>query len=230
MSDEKAVSAACTADVAVERTSNCEDTVDAGAESEDCCKAAAEEQATGGGEEEEQEEQEEEGEEKMCRYCFDEGSEENPLISPCACKGGQKWVHLSCLRRWQRMTMVSQPTHPAYWSDDKRHHECNVCKSEYTCPPPTRNELMESFTGAEIAALITEGCAIASADVFSRALEAQLASNPLLRLLSGNSHWVRGFFLITEVAEDDGTVDAEFDKSEESDFEELRLRLLNSEE
>ena len=41
---------------------------------------------------------------------------------------------------------------------------------------------MESFTGAEIAALITEGCAIASADVFSRALEAQLASNPLMRL------------------------------------------------
>ena len=40
----------------------------------------------------------EEEEERMCRYCF-EGEEEGPLISPCACKGGQKWVHLSCLRR-----------------------------------------------------------------------------------------------------------------------------------
>ena len=37
--------------------------------------------------------------EKMCRYCF---QEEGDLISPCSCKGGQKWVHLQCLRKWQR--------------------------------------------------------------------------------------------------------------------------------
>lgn len=47
----------------------------------------------------------------MCRYCFC-GEEEGPLISPCKCKGGQKYVHLKCLRRWQRMVLVSQPTHP----------------------------------------------------------------------------------------------------------------------
>ena len=41
MSDKKAVSAAAPADVAVERTSNCEDTMDVGAERVDCCKAAA---------------------------------------------------------------------------------------------------------------------------------------------------------------------------------------------
>ena len=52
-----------------------------------------------------------EGEEKMCRYCFC-GTEEGELISPCECKGGQRYVHLHCLRRWQRMVLVSQPTHP----------------------------------------------------------------------------------------------------------------------
>ena len=26
------------------------------------------------------------------------------------------------------MVLVSQPTHPAFYSDDVRHHECNVCK------------------------------------------------------------------------------------------------------
>ena len=34
---------------------------------------------------------------------------------------------MSCLRRWRRMVLVSQPTHPAFHEDDVRHHECNVC-------------------------------------------------------------------------------------------------------
>eukprot|EP00964_Phaeocystis_antarctica_P096157 scaffold62516_cov58-Phaeocystis_antarctica.AAC.4 len=67
-----------------------------------------------------------EEDEVLCRYCF-EGPEAGELLSPCKCKGGQKWVHLSCLRRWQRMVLVSQPTHPAFYERDPRHHECNVC-------------------------------------------------------------------------------------------------------
>lgn len=58
-----------------------------------------------------------------------------------------QYVHLDCLRRWQRMVLVSQPTHPMFYEDDIRHHKCNVCMGEFTCPPPTRAELMESFTG-----------------------------------------------------------------------------------
>ena len=58
-----------------------------------------------------------------------------------------QYVHLDCLRRWQRMVLVSQPTHPMFYEDDVRHHKCNVCLGEFTCPPPTRAELMESFTG-----------------------------------------------------------------------------------
>jgi hypothetical protein len=60
-----------------------------------------------GGEARGKEAAEESEDEEMCRYCF-EGSEEGELISPCKCQGGQKWVHLSCLRRWQRMVLVSQ--------------------------------------------------------------------------------------------------------------------------
>ena len=80
-------------------------------------------------------EPDDEEDEVLCRYCF-EGPEAGELLSPCECKGGQKWVHLSCLRRWQRMVLVSQPTHPAFYERDPRHHECNVCKSKFTCPPP----------------------------------------------------------------------------------------------
>ena len=50
--------------------------------------------------------------------------------------------------------VVDQHTHPAYYEDDVRHHVCSVCKATYTCPPPTRAELMETFTGAEIASLL----------------------------------------------------------------------------
>ena len=115
----------------------------------------------------------EEEEEDICRYCF-EGREEGELISPCKCQGGQKYVHLKCLRRWQRMVLVSQPTHPAMQRDDIRHHKCNVCTSAFTCAPPTRHELMQSFTGPEIAALIDDGCIIASGHHFSDELRRQI--------------------------------------------------------
>ena len=120
--------------------------------------------------------EEDEGE-RMCRYCFD-GEEEGELISPCGCRGGQKWVHLDCLRRWQRMVLVSQPTHPMFHNDDLRQQTCNVCKQPYTCAPPTRHELMRSFTGVEIASLVDVGCVIGAGDEFSRELEEQLQSMP----------------------------------------------------
>ena len=161
------------------------------------------------------------GEEKLCRYCFD-GEEEGELISPCACKGGQKWVHLDCLRRWQRMVLVSQPTHPMFHGEDQRQHDCNVCKQPYTCPPPTRHELMQSFTGVEIASLIDEGCVIGAGAEFTAELAAQLGSMPRsLRRASSYEHWSGGAYLITGVEDDDGLFALELDS-------EASLRRLRS--
>ena len=112
-------------------------------------------------------------EERICRYCFagpDDDDNDEELISPCQCKGGQKWVHLSCLRKWQRLVLVSQPTHPRFYADDPRHHTCNVCKAAFTCAPPTRLELMSSFTGPELGALIQSECVIGSHQTFSEEL------------------------------------------------------------
>ena len=148
----------------------------------------------------------EESEEPMCRYCF-EGADEGELLSPCKCSGGQKYVHLDCLRRWQRMALVSQPTHPMYYRDDKRITECGVCKSKFTCAPATRHDLMRSFTGGEIAALINEGCIIAANAAFSLQLKAQLENLPPTVRASdpgGYRHWMHGSFLISSVTEDDG--------------------------
>jgi len=78
--------------------------------------------------------------EKLCRYCFD-GEEFGELLSPCACAGGQKWVHLACLRRWQRMVLVSQPTHPAFYESDARHYKCNVRIHSNPLWPAFRSQL-----------------------------------------------------------------------------------------
>ena len=38
---------------------------------------------------------------KLCRICLgEEGSEEDPFISPCNCSGTMKFIHLGCLREW----------------------------------------------------------------------------------------------------------------------------------
>lgn len=143
-------------------------------------------------------------EEKVCRFCLGD-DDVHDLISPCKCSGGQKYVHKKCLIQWQRTTLVSQPTHPAFYDRDRRHQTCNVCKSEFTCEPPTRQELMASFTGPEIAALIEPRCIIASHTAFSEELESQLTQmSGLARHYSSYEHWIRGVFLITSVEEDEG--------------------------
>ncbi|RHY28099.1 hypothetical protein DYB32_006264 [Aphanomyces invadans] len=108
------------------------------------------------------------------------------------------------------MVLVSQPTHPAFYTDDKRHHICNVCLARYSCPPPTRAELMESFTGPEIAALIDEGRLIAASPQFSDMLAADRnETDPRLRRRGDDSYdfWYHGVYLITSVREDAGEVE-----------------------
>ena len=147
--------------------------------------------------------------EVVCRYCLDgpdaDDEDGEMLKDICACAGGQRYVHRRCLRRWQRMVLVSQPTHPAFYQDDVRHHKCNVCSAEFNIPPPTRHELMASFTGAEIAALISEGCVIGSHPDFDAQLSSQMRRmDPLQRLVCGYRHWIGGAYLITGVVPDDG--------------------------
>jgi hypothetical protein len=37
----------------------------------------------------------------MCRVCYgDDTTDENPLISPCKCKGSMKYIHYKCLKNW----------------------------------------------------------------------------------------------------------------------------------
>ncbi|KAK5661482.1 hypothetical protein OQA88_11386 [Cercophora sp. LCS_1] len=44
----------------------------------------------------------------------------DPLISPCLCKGSQKYVHAGCLQEWR----YTQPSTEQYW-------QCPTCKFKY---------------------------------------------------------------------------------------------------
>lgn len=48
---------------------------------------------------------------QACRYCLVDSGD---LVAPCECKGSGQWVHLSCLRQWQKSVLLTQSTHPKY--------------------------------------------------------------------------------------------------------------------
>lgn len=56
-----------------------------------------------------------------CRICFDIENEINGnLISPCKCKGFQKFIHEECLKKWRKENITTQ----AYL-------QCEICKTDY---------------------------------------------------------------------------------------------------
>ena len=59
--------------------------------------------------------------EKECRFCLDGyETKSNRLISPCLCRGTQKYVHEACLHQWRHLNRES------------RHYtNCNECNIEY---------------------------------------------------------------------------------------------------
>jgi len=74
--------------------------------------------------------------EALCRWCFVEAAADDPLLSPCACLGTQRYVHASCLAAWQRQTQLDG-------RGDKA-RRCAVCTAPFEAPP-ARLSLRESL-------------------------------------------------------------------------------------
>ena len=66
----------------------------------------------------------EEQTEVRCRFCFQDETA-GDLIAPCACTGSQEYVHLKCLRMWQKVSLRSNGC---------AEKNCRVCKQKYTLP------------------------------------------------------------------------------------------------
>merc|ERR1712137_311077 len=82
----------------------------------------------------------------VCRFCFNIEPIKN-LINPCQCNGSVKWIHLNCLRKWQRSHYISQPTHPLFYNEDKHKYVCNICKTKFIIEPLKRKHVMKKFLG-----------------------------------------------------------------------------------
>jgi len=52
----------------------------------------------------------------ICRICHCEGTNDEPLVSPCLCLGTLQYLHQSCLQRWIRSAGVKS---------------CELCKFEF---------------------------------------------------------------------------------------------------
>jgi len=71
-----------------------------------------------------------------CRICFmDTYSEDNPLITPCKCRGSIQFVHLACLRSWIRGRMnIPSSSEGSNFSTRSFFYKplpCELCKAVY---------------------------------------------------------------------------------------------------
>jgi hypothetical protein len=89
--------------------------------------------------------------ERRCRFCLygvqtddDDPSIKEELIAPCDCSGSSKWIHRSCLRKWQHRVQVDGGNHPAQTEREVRDVRerfninimfiiCSHCKSIWYC-------------------------------------------------------------------------------------------------
>ncbi|CAE7879913.1 MARCHF2, partial [Symbiodinium sp. KB8] len=62
----------------------------------------------------------------QCRFCLEEGSAEDFII-PCKCEGTSRFVHESCLRRWQSEALSYE--HALI---------CQVCRTNFSIKPPEK--------------------------------------------------------------------------------------------
>ena len=66
-----------------------------------------------------------------CRICGEEGSTGSPLVSPCACRGGSKYVHLECLMQWAVTKDDEEQQGSFSWQKGIFYRQCVTCKKDY---------------------------------------------------------------------------------------------------
>ena len=70
---------------------------------------------------------------RICRICYcDEFEVESPLINPCKCSGGLKYIHLSCLQHWLKSKAVIVTTsNENCTAFTFTQIECELCKQVF---------------------------------------------------------------------------------------------------
>lgn len=66
-----------------------------------------------------------------CRICLGEpGEDDNPFISPCACAGTMKYVHVKCLQYWLASKLTTKKGN-AITSIVWKAFDCELCKKQF---------------------------------------------------------------------------------------------------
>ena len=76
---------------------------------------------------------------RNCRICYgdEENIIENPLISPCICKGSMKYIHYKCLKNWLESKIESSPYSSIELEDNigmcycTDNLICELCKTKF---------------------------------------------------------------------------------------------------
>ena len=67
---------------------------------------------------------------RTCRICFGEDEVESPLINPCKCAGGVKYIHLHCLQQWLKTKRVARSSSNENCSTyTYKKISCELCKT-----------------------------------------------------------------------------------------------------
>ena len=69
---------------------------------------------------------------EVCRICLDEEDTttvgaENPFITPCACQGSMRFIHVRCVREWldgKKQSQKLDGVYSYYWEE----LSCDICK------------------------------------------------------------------------------------------------------
>jgi len=74
-----------------------------------------------------------------CRICYGEGDQgvDDPLISPCLCRGSMRFVHVSCLNAWR-----------AAAPDSRQQFACGQCRFRYEIRRTRVAAFLQSDAGA----------------------------------------------------------------------------------
>ncbi len=93
---------------------------------------------------------------KTCRVCYCDDIEVNsPLITPCKCTGGLKYIHLKCLQNWihAQSLNLSEESNDFCLVYNVKQISCEICKEKYPdfiyLNESDNNDILDIFDFAE---------------------------------------------------------------------------------
>jgi len=97
---------------------------------------------------------------KLCRVCYDAGSEANPLIAPCRCTGDTQFIHTQCLQSWVRARMPQDTqANAAVIRLPNAAYMCEICRGSFLANPQiSMYQLLQPYLGSSSYGLYRIAC------------------------------------------------------------------------